>query len=115
MLEGKLLDADERKRLEAAVKRTRWSWTNTAEFFGIRMDQMSGVRHGKRPWPPRFTEYLEAVADAIEGVPVPAPQGQKEVEVGRIIEERFVTYPDGSPMPSPTFFLVNEAPAERML
>src|SRR5580692_9946788 len=82
MLEGKLLDADERKRLEAAVKRTRWSWTNTAEFFGIRMDQMSSVRHGKRPWPPRFTEYLEAVADAIEGVPVPAPQGQEEVAVG---------------------------------
>ena len=82
MLEGDLLKQDQRERLEAAVKRTRWSWTNTAEFFGIRMDQMSGVRHGKRPWPVRFTEYLEAVADAIEAVHQPAPQGQTEVEVG---------------------------------
>ena len=85
MLEGDLLLQADRERLEAAVKCAGVSWTHVSEIFGLRMDQMSMVRHGKRPWPVRFTEYLEAVGVAIAAIPMPAPQGHREVMVGETL------------------------------
>ena len=85
MLEGDLLLQADRERLEAAVKCAGVSWTHVSEIFGLRMDQMSMVRHGKRPWPVRFTEYLEAVGVAIASIPMPAPQGHREVMVGETL------------------------------
>jgi hypothetical protein len=99
MLEGKLLDADERKRLEDAVHRTGWSWVSFGERFDLTISQALAVRKGKRQWPVRLTEYVEAVADAVESVPVPAPQGQEEIAVG--VTPRVIVDTLGEPIGGP--------------